>query len=66
MIGVECVDHTTQEALVQAAFQRRLLTLPAGPTTVRLSPPLVLTEAEADEGAARLIAAAHDVMEAQA
>lgn len=61
MIGVECRDHDTQEAVVQAAFARRLLTLPAGPATVRLVPPLLLSAAEADEGATRLIAALTDV-----
>ncbi len=54
MIGVECVDATAQQAVIEEAFARRLLTLPAGAATVRLSPPLVLSEAEAEEGARRL------------
>jgi 4-aminobutyrate aminotransferase len=57
MIGLECVDAAAQQAVVAEAFARRLLTLPAGATTVRLSPPLVLTEDEAEEGARRLLAA---------
>jgi len=56
MIGVELVrDRATKEraaterdALVQAAFRRGLLLLGAGKNTIRFSPPLVLTAAEAD------------------
>jgi 4-aminobutyrate aminotransferase len=55
MIGVECVrDRTTKEraieereAVVMAAFKRGLLVLGAGKNTIRLSPPLVLTKAQA-------------------
>ncbi len=56
MIGVELVkDRTTKErahdernAVVNAAFQRGLLVLGAGKNSIRFSPPLVLTRAEAD------------------
>jgi 4-aminobutyrate aminotransferase len=56
MIGVELVrDRHTKEratserdALVMAAFRRGLLILAAGPNTIRLSPPLVLTKAQAE------------------
>src|SRR5581483_10539217 len=56
MIGVELVrDRVTKEratserdALVEAAFRRGLLILPAGQNTIRLSPPLVLTREQAD------------------
>ena len=56
MIGIELVrDRETKEradterdALVMAAFRRGLLTLGAGRNVVRLSPPLVLTQTEAD------------------
>src|SRR4029077_7507064 len=56
MIGVELVrDRQTKEratterdAVVNAAFSRGLLVLGAGKNTVRFSPPLVLTRAEAD------------------
>ena len=56
MIGVELVrDRQTKErasterdALVNAAFNRGLLVLGAGKNSVRFSPPLVLTRAEAD------------------
>ncbi|HXG88591.1 MAG TPA: acetyl ornithine aminotransferase family protein [Vicinamibacterales bacterium] len=56
MIGVELVkDQQTKERaaterdrLVNECFQRGLLVLGAGRNTLRLSPPLVLTKAEAD------------------
>jgi len=56
MIGVELVrDKETkvqakEEAnlVVQECFKRGLLLLPCGPNNVRFSPPLILTEAQAD------------------
>ena len=56
MIGIELVrDRQTKEradrernALVQECFRRGLLVLGAGRNAIRLSPPLVLTKAEAD------------------
>lgn len=56
MIGVEMVqDKATKapapaeaHAVVQECFQRGLLLLPCGPNSVRFSPPLLLTEAQAD------------------
>ena len=56
MIGVELVkDRRTKEraakerdAVVEQAFQRGLLILGAGRNALRLSPPLVLTRAQAD------------------
>jgi 4-aminobutyrate aminotransferase len=56
MIGVECVrDRTTKERAVEereevvmAAFNRGLLVLGAGKNSIRLSPPLVLTMAQAE------------------
>jgi len=55
MIGIELVrDRQTKEraererdALVMAAFRRGLLVLAAGANTIRLSPPLVVTHAQA-------------------
>ncbi len=55
MIGLDFVkDPETREEdpelrnrVAEAAFARGLLTLPAGPSTLRLSPPLVLTKDEA-------------------
>ena len=56
MIGIELVkDRATRERapelrdrIVQAAFERGVLVLGAGPNTIRLSPPLVITEEQAD------------------
>ena len=55
MVGFELVrDQTTKEpaiaerdALVQAAFRRGLLVLPAGASSIRLSPPLTITKEDA-------------------
>ncbi len=56
MIGIELVrNQATKERapdlrdkLVQMCFERGLLVLGAGPNTVRLSPPLVITREQAD------------------
>jgi 4-aminobutyrate aminotransferase len=56
MIGIEIVrDQASRERapelrdrLVRMAFERGLLVLGAGPSAVRLSPPLVLTREQAD------------------
>jgi 4-aminobutyrate aminotransferase len=56
MIGIEIVrDQQTRERapelrdrLVRTAFERGLLVLGAGPNSVRLSPPLVITAEQAD------------------
>ena len=56
MIGIELVrDRTTKEravterdALVKACFEHGLLVLGAGRNAIRLSPPLVLSTAQAD------------------
>jgi 4-aminobutyrate aminotransferase len=56
MIGIELVrDRETKEratterdAVVREAFRRGLLLLGAGANAIRLSPPLVLTTAQAD------------------
>jgi 4-aminobutyrate aminotransferase len=50
MIGVEFDTHQRAEAVQWASFQRGLLTLGAGRAVVRISPPLVITEAEAAVG----------------
>jgi 4-aminobutyrate aminotransferase len=50
MIGVEFDAHEHAAAAEWACFQRGLLALEAGHTVVRISPPLVLTEAEAEVG----------------
>jgi 4-aminobutyrate aminotransferase len=56
MVGVEIVkDKTTKECaaderdrIVELAFERGLLFLGCGPSTVRISPPLVVSKDEAD------------------
>jgi 4-aminobutyrate aminotransferase len=56
MIGIELVrDQATKDRapelrdrVVQMCFERGLLVLGAGPNTIRLSPPLVLTRDQAD------------------
>jgi 4-aminobutyrate aminotransferase len=62
MIGMELVrDRVTKEratterdAVVDACFSRGLLLLGAGKNSIRISPPLVLTKAQA-ETAVRII-----------
>ncbi len=62
MIGVEIVkDRTTKERahelrnhIVQRAFELQLLLLGAGPNTIRIVPPLNVTQEIADEGLAIL------------
>jgi 4-aminobutyrate aminotransferase len=56
MLGVEVVkDKRTKEyaaaerdRIVQKAFERGILFLGCGPSTIRIAPPLVVTKAEAD------------------
>ena len=56
MIGIELVkDQATKERapalrdrIVQMCFERGLLVLGAGPNTIRISPPLILTREQAD------------------
>ena len=56
MIGVEIVKdkktkeygHDERDRIVELAFERGMLFLGCGPSTVRISPPLVVTKEEAD------------------
>ena len=48
MIGIQFDSGDTAEAVQMQAFSRGLLVLEAGEDCVRMSPPLVVTEAEAD------------------
>ncbi|MHB8891831.1 MAG: aminotransferase class III-fold pyridoxal phosphate-dependent enzyme [Candidatus Limnocylindrales bacterium] len=48
MIGIQFESGDTAEAVQMQAFNRGLLVLEAGEDCVRMSPPLVVTEAEAD------------------
>ncbi len=47
MIGVELASHELTEAVAQLCFRRGLLVLECGKKAIRLSPPLILTEAQA-------------------
>ena len=46
MIGVEFDSHDRAEAVQWQTFQRGLLVLGSGPSSVRMSPPLTVSEAE--------------------
>jgi 4-aminobutyrate aminotransferase len=56
MVGLDFVtdpqsrqeDPVLRDAVQQRAFERGLLVLGAGPSTIRLAPPLILSHAEAD------------------
>jgi 4-aminobutyrate aminotransferase len=48
MIGVEFDTHEAAEAVQQAAFERGLLTLECGESSLRFSPPLIVTAADVD------------------
>ena len=48
MIGIEIATHDQRDQLVEMAFERGLLVLGAGTSTLRLSPPLVITTEQAD------------------
>ncbi len=65
MVGVEVVtnpetreaDPDRRTAVIEKAFERGLLTLPCGLSTIRLSPPLVATREDVDKAVAILDAA---------
>ena len=48
MLGVEFASHEVAEAVQEAAFRLGLLTLECGESSLRFSPPLIVTEAEVD------------------
>jgi 4-aminobutyrate aminotransferase len=48
MLGVEFSTHAAAEAVQEAAFERGLLTLECGESSLRFSPPLIVTEADVD------------------
>ena len=61
MIGIDLPDHDTSVAVEQACFRRGLLLLTSGERSVRLAPPLVVTEEQADVAVAILADALQDV-----
>jgi 4-aminobutyrate aminotransferase len=48
MIGIDLPDHETADALERACFERGLLVLTCGVRSIRMAPPLVVTQAQAD------------------
>jgi 4-aminobutyrate aminotransferase len=48
MIGIAFPDHETADRVEKAAFRRGLLTLGCGDDAIRMSPPLVFREDQAD------------------
>ncbi|MES1165293.1 MAG: aminotransferase class III-fold pyridoxal phosphate-dependent enzyme, partial [Verrucomicrobiota bacterium] len=67
MIGVEFTSHAVAEAVAQLCFRRGLLVLECGQKAIRISPPLILTDGQADtiaEVFARAIADAPAVSDA--
>jgi acetylornithine/succinyldiaminopimelate/putrescine aminotransferase len=53
MVACE-VDVPAPEVVRRALLEQRLVVNATGPTTVRLLPPLILSEADVDEGLRRL------------
>ncbi|WP_265111487.1 aminotransferase class III-fold pyridoxal phosphate-dependent enzyme [Halosolutus halophilus] len=66
MLAVEFDTKERREAVVEAAFRRGLLTLGCGHSTLRLLPPLDVTEREIELGARLLFEAIADVAAADA
>lgn len=50
MVGIVLKDGVDREALVKAIYDRHVLVLTAGPRTIRLLPPLVISYEEMDAG----------------
>jgi 4-aminobutyrate aminotransferase len=50
MVGVEFRTHEQAEAVERAAFERGLLVLECGASTLRLCPPLVVDDATLEVG----------------
>ncbi|MGH2402485.1 MAG: aminotransferase class III-fold pyridoxal phosphate-dependent enzyme [Candidatus Limnocylindria bacterium] len=48
MLGVEFDSHEVAEAVQEAAFQRGLLTLECGESSLRFSPPLIVSASDVD------------------
>jgi 4-aminobutyrate aminotransferase len=61
MLAVECASAAQAGLVIQAAFRRGLLTLPAGERAIRLAPALTLSAEEVEVGLEVLEAACADV-----
>jgi 4-aminobutyrate aminotransferase len=48
MIGVQVASADQRDAIISECFRRGFLILGAGPSTIRLSPPLIIDEEQAD------------------
>ena len=48
MIGVQMVNPQTRDIVIEECFRRGLLILGAGPSTIRISPPLIIDEEQAE------------------
>jgi len=60
MIGVELATPELAGAVAQLCFKRGLLLLECGKKSIRFSPPLIITEAQANVAADVFAAACHD------
>ncbi|RMF38853.1 MAG: aspartate aminotransferase family protein [Alphaproteobacteria bacterium] len=56
MLGLRCLPPVAE--VIRAAYDAHVIVVPAGDNVARLLPPLTITEAEIDEGVARLDRAA--------
>lgn len=54
MVGIVLKDGVDRSTLVKKCYDKNLLVLTAGPKTIRLLPPLVITKEEMDKGLAVL------------
>jgi acetylornithine/N-succinyldiaminopimelate aminotransferase len=55
MIGVDLAPGVSAPRLAQRALsEQRLVVNATGPSTIRLEPPLIVTEAEVDDAVSRL------------
>jgi acetylornithine/succinyldiaminopimelate/putrescine aminotransferase len=55
MVGVDVVANVSAPELARRALlEQRLVLNATGPSTVRLEPPLIVTEAEIDDAVGRL------------
>lgn len=61
MIGVEFDDHDRADAVAQLCFRRGLLVLECGKKAIRISPPLIVTDAQVDTIVQVFVAACRDV-----
>jgi len=66
MIGIELASHALSEAVAQLCFRRGLLVLECGQKAIRISPPLILSEGQADTIAEVFARAVADVPAASA